>query len=163
MSKKKKKKGTGKIFEEVIVENFPNMGKEIVNQVQEVQRVPYRINPRRNTPRRILIKLSKIKYRSSLVVQWLRIHLPMQGTRVQSLVREDPTCRRATKPVSHNYWACALEPSSHNYWAHEPQSLSLCATTTAAHAPRPCAPQQEKPPQWEACSLQWRVAPARHN
>ena len=38
------------------------MGKEIVNQVQEEQRVPYRINPRRNTPRYILIKLSKIKY-----------------------------------------------------------------------------------------------------
>ena len=37
------------------------MGKEIVNQVQEEQRVPYRINPRRNTPRHILIKLSKIK------------------------------------------------------------------------------------------------------
>ena len=37
-----KKKGTEKIFEEIIVENFPNMGKEIVNQVQEAQRVPYR-------------------------------------------------------------------------------------------------------------------------
>ena len=41
-----KKKGTEKIFEEIIVENFPNMGKEIVNQVQEAQRVPHRINPR---------------------------------------------------------------------------------------------------------------------
>ena len=58
-----KKKGTEKIFEEIIVENFPNTGKEIVNQVQEEQRVSYRINPRRNTPRDILIKLSKIKYR----------------------------------------------------------------------------------------------------
>ena len=48
-----------KIFEEIIVENFPNMEKEIVNQVQQVQRVPYRINPRRNTPRHILIKLTK--------------------------------------------------------------------------------------------------------
>ena len=54
-----KKKGTEKIFEEIIVENFPNMGKERINQVQEVQRLPYRINPRRNTPRHILIKLSK--------------------------------------------------------------------------------------------------------
>ena len=58
-----KKKGTEKIFEESRVENFPNMGKEIVNQVQEVQRVPYRINPRKNTQRHILIKLSKIKYK----------------------------------------------------------------------------------------------------
>ena len=58
-----KKKGSEKIFEEIIVENFPNMGKEIVNQVQETQRVPYRINPRRNTPRHILIKLTKIKHK----------------------------------------------------------------------------------------------------
>ena len=40
---------------------------------------------------------------ASLVVQWLRICLPMQGTRVRALVREDPTCRGATKPVHHNY------------------------------------------------------------
>ena len=39
-----KKKGYEKIFEEIIVENFPNMEKKIVNQVQEVQRVPYGIN-----------------------------------------------------------------------------------------------------------------------
>ena len=43
------------------------MGKEIVNQVQETQRVPYRINPRRNTPRHILIKLSKIKYKEKIL------------------------------------------------------------------------------------------------
>ena len=47
----------------------------------------------------------------------------MQGTRVQAPVREDPTCCGATKPVRHNYWACALEPASHNYWAHVPQQL----------------------------------------
>ena len=43
------------------------MGKEIVNQVQAAQRVPYRINPRRNTPRHILIKLSKIKYKEKIL------------------------------------------------------------------------------------------------
>ena len=52
-----KKKGTEKIFEEIIVENFPNMGKEVVKQVQEAQRVPYRTNPRRNMPTHVLIKL----------------------------------------------------------------------------------------------------------
>ena len=62
-----KKKGSEKIFEEIIVENFPNMGKKIVNQVQEAQRVPYRINPRRNTPRHILIKISKIKYKEKII------------------------------------------------------------------------------------------------
>ena len=56
-----------KIFEEIIVENFPNMGKEIVNQVQEVQRVPYRINPRRHMPGHILIKLPKIKYKEKIL------------------------------------------------------------------------------------------------
>ena len=56
-----REKGPEKIFEEIIVENFPNMGKEIATQVQEVQRVPYRKNPRRNTPRHIVIKLAKIK------------------------------------------------------------------------------------------------------
>ena len=44
--KEEKKKGYEKIFEEIIVENFPKMEKEIVNQVQEAQRVSYRINPR---------------------------------------------------------------------------------------------------------------------
>ncbi|XP_066890059.1 programmed cell death protein 10 isoform X1 [Kogia breviceps] len=53
--------------------------------------------------------------KTSLVAQWLRVRLPMQGTQVQALVQEDPTCRRATKPICHNYLACALEPTSHNY------------------------------------------------
>ena len=58
-----KKKEYEKIFEEIIVENFPNMEKEMVNQVQEAQRVPYRINPGRNTPRCKLIKLTKTKHK----------------------------------------------------------------------------------------------------
>ena len=62
-----KKKGTEKISEEIIVENFPNMCKEIVNNVQEVQRVPNSINPRRNTPTHMLIKLSKIKYKEQIL------------------------------------------------------------------------------------------------
>ena len=40
---------------------------------------------------------------TSLAAQWLRIHLPMQGTQVRALVREDPTCCGATKPVCQNY------------------------------------------------------------
>ena len=62
-----KKKQSEKIFEEITVENSPNMGKEIVKQVQEAQRGPYRINPRRNTPRHILIKLSKINYKKKII------------------------------------------------------------------------------------------------
>ena len=113
---------------------------------------------------------------TSLVAQWLRICLPMQGTQVQSLVQEDPTCYGATKPVCHNYWAWALESVSHNYWAdvlqllkptcsraHMLQLLSPHAATTEACTPRACAPQQEKPPQWEARIPQQRVTPTRRN
>ena len=62
-----KKKGYEKVFEEIIVEIFPNMEKEIVNQVQEAQRVPYRINPMRSMPRHILIKLAKTKYEERIL------------------------------------------------------------------------------------------------
>ena len=64
---KEREKGPEKISEEIIVENFPNIGKEIATQVQEAQRIPYRTNPRRNTPRHILIKLLKIKYKEKIL------------------------------------------------------------------------------------------------
>ena len=62
-----KKKDYEKILEEIIVENIPKMGKEIITQVQENQRVPNRINPRGNTPRHILIKLTKIKHKEQIL------------------------------------------------------------------------------------------------
>ena len=93
---------------------------------------------------------------NSLVVQWLRIRLPMQGTRVQALVWEDLTCRRAIKPVCHSYWACTLGPASHNYWVNGPQLLKPVRL-------EPCAPQQEKPLKWETHTPQWRVASALCN
>ena len=61
-----KKKDHETILEEIIVENSPKMGKEIISQVQETQRVPNRINPRQNTPRHILIKLMKIKHKEQI-------------------------------------------------------------------------------------------------
>ena len=70
------------------------------------------------------------------MVQWLRVCLPVQGTRVRALVWEDPTCRRAAGPLSHSYWACVSGA---------------------------CAPQQERPRQWEARAPRWRVAPACRN
>ena len=78
----------------------------------------------------------KVNMGASLVAQWLRICLLMQGTRVRALVWEDPTCRGAAGPVSHNYWACASGA---------------------------CAPQQERPRWWEARAPWWRVASACHN
>ena len=78
----------------------------------------------------------------SLEVQWLRIHLLMQ---VQSLVWKDPTCHGTTKPEHHSYWAARV-------W--ELPLLSPSATTIEACMCRACAPQLEKPPQWEVCALQ---------
>ena len=51
----------------------------------------------------VMILNVKNNHRASLVVQWLRICLLMQGTRVRALVWEDPTCRGAAGPMSHNY------------------------------------------------------------
>ena len=56
-----------KILEEIIVKKFPNIGEEIATQVQEVQRVPGRIKPRRNTPRHTVIKLTKNKDKEKLL------------------------------------------------------------------------------------------------
>ena len=92
---------------------------------------------------------------TSLVVQWLRICLPMQVTWVRALVQEDPTCCRATKPVHHNYWA--LEPTSHNYWSLGTQSP--CSTTREATAMRsPCTVTKSSPssPQLEKARAQQR-------
>ena len=63
----KERKDPRKLFEEIIAENFPSMGKEIVSQVQEVQRVLGRINLRRNTQRNIVIKLTKIKEKDKIL------------------------------------------------------------------------------------------------
>ena len=62
-----KKKGHEKLLEEIIAENFPKMGKEIATQVQETQRVLNRINPRQNTPRHMLVKLTKIKHKEQIL------------------------------------------------------------------------------------------------
>ena len=58
-----KKKGSENIVEEIIAENLPNLEKETDIQIQEVQIVPYKINPKRNTPRHIVNKMAKIEDR----------------------------------------------------------------------------------------------------
>ena len=80
----------------------------------------------------------------------------MQETRVRALDREDPTCRGATKPVRHSYWACTLEPTSHNYWAHVPQLLKPVRLEPVLHDKR--SHRNEK-----THALQGRGAPARRN
>ena len=61
------RKGHEKICEEIIAKNFPKMRKEIAIQVQKAQRFSYRINPRKNMPRHILINLTKIKHKEQIL------------------------------------------------------------------------------------------------
>ena len=65
--REEREKETEKMFWEIIAENFPNMGKDPLTQIQEAQRVPYKINPRRNTSRHMLIKLTKIQDKEKIL------------------------------------------------------------------------------------------------
>ena len=105
-----KKKGTEKIFEEIMVESFPNMGKEIVNQVQEVQRVPYRINPRRNTPRHILVKLSKIKYKEQILKQQQVTYMGIPIGLTADLAAETVQARREWQDIFKGMKGKNLQP-----------------------------------------------------
>ena len=77
-----------------------------------------------------------ISVRTTLVVQWLRIRLPVQGAPAGSLAQEDPMCHGATKSLCHHYWC---------------------------PCPRASAPPQKKPPQREARALRGRAVPALCN
>ena len=81
------KNGYEKIFKEILIDNFPNMEKEIANQVQETQRVPYRINPGRNMARHILIKLTKTKHKERI--------LKAAREKQQVTYKENPMCLTA--------------------------------------------------------------------
>ena len=81
---------------------------------------------------------------TALVIQWLRIYPPIQGTEVQSLLWEDSTSLGATKPLRYNYWA--------------PARQLLKPTCPGAHAP-----QREKPPPWEASAPQRRPTQPKIN
>ena len=93
---------------------------------------------------RLSLSLSNALWGASLVV----VKNPPANageTQVPSLIREDPTCCRATKPMHFSFWTCALGPGSHNYWVSVLQLLKPAC-------PRVCA-SQEKPLQWEAHAL----------
>ena len=77
----------------------------------------------------LLLNIIMVNLGTSLVVQFLGVHLPIQGAGVWFLVREDPACHGTTKP---------------------------CSTATESQQPRAHAQDQEKPPNWEALALQWQ-------
>ena len=106
------------------------------------------------------IKLSSIVHNETdnwnfPVAQWLRICLPMQGTRVQPWFRKIPHAAEQQ--------TCVPQVLSVCFRACEPELLSLHATTTEAHAPTAHGTQQEKSLQWEARAPQPRVVSTHHN
>ena len=79
-----REKGAEKIFKDIIAEDFLNMGKEIINQVQEAQRVSGRVNPRRNTLKHIVIKLTKITDRNKILKATReKQHITYKGTPIR--------------------------------------------------------------------------------
>ena len=130
------------------------MGKEIVTQVQEAQRVPYRMNPRRNTPRHILIKLTKIKFKETI----LKV---ARGGFPGGAVVENLPANAGDMGSSPGLGRSHMLRSN---WAREPQLLSLrvwslcSATREAAIVRGPCTAMKSGPhsPQLERALTQKR-------
>ena len=88
-------------------------------------------------------KTTRRKVQTSLVVQWLRIRLPVEGTQVRSLVQEDPTSWGPAQPRYHSCWsACAQSPCSATRGRHGEQPApaaareSRCAAAKTQHSRR---------------------------
>ena len=93
--------------------------------------------------------IKNLAFRASLMAQWQRTLLPTQETQVWSLIQEDPTCHKVTKPVCHRYQVCAPEPVSRNYW--RPSALEpVLHNERVPRSPQletvPCSPQLETVP-----------------
>ena len=105
------------------------------------------------SPDRKPLDISNNIDRTSLMVQWIRLRLPMQGTWVWSLVREDSTCHGATKPMCHSYWA---QPWSWRATATGP----MHRTRWSSHAASLCSATREAT-QWKGHARRPSIAPAR--
>ena len=85
------------------------------------------------------------------VVQWLRIRLPMQETRVRFLICEVPTCGGQLQPVCHNYWACVLESVFCDKRSHLSEKPGYCQQWET---------QVMQP--GEVCVQQWRTSTTKN-
>ena len=127
-----------------------------------------------------LLQKRKVELRydwTSLVAQWIRIHLPMQGTQfdpwsgtIPHAVEQLSLRATTTASMLWGLWAATTEPMHRNEWsphAQEPTRYSYGAGALQLLKPKHLQPvgalQPETPPQWEAPAPQGRAAPALHN
>lgn len=81
----KREKGAENIFEDIITENFPYLGKDTDIQIQEAERVPNKISPRRTTPRHTVIKVAKIKDKARILkAAWAKQQVTNERTCIRS-------------------------------------------------------------------------------
>ena len=92
-----------KEFREMIVKMTQNLGNRMEKIQEKFNKDLEELKSKQTVKKNTINEIKNSLEGASLVAQWLKIFLPMQGTRVQALVWEDPTCRGATRPVSHNY------------------------------------------------------------
>ena len=91
-------------WETVFTPDLVNLANKLAHIIEgDSRKKTYKNKPKTIKKMTIGTYISITLFGASLVAQWLRIRLPMQGTRVRALVQEDPTCRGATKPVRHNH------------------------------------------------------------
>ena len=107
----------------------------------------------------LVLQRQKPTYGTYLVVQWLRIWLPVQGTRVQTLIQGDPTHLRATNPMHHNYGASTPEPLTCNCWV---RMLQLLKPTCLESGLRNKRSNHEKPPSLQLEKV-WAQQQTQHN
>ena len=82
-----REKGIESIFEEIIAENFPKLGEKIVAETPEAHRTPERWDPRRTTPRHIIIKMAKIKDKNRVLKAAREIKGHLQRKTHQAIIR----------------------------------------------------------------------------
>ena len=127
-----REKGSKKIFEEIIPENVPNMEKEIVNQVQESQRVPSRVKPRRNTLRHIVIKVTKSKDRDKILrATWEKQQITYKGTAIRLSANVSTETVEAKRKWHDTFKDEMKEHYNHEYSAQHDSSSYLLVKSKA--------------------------------
>ena len=109
-----------------------------------------------------LVLKRKVKWKVTLVVQWIRIHLPVQETCVWSLVQEGPTCHGATKSVLHNYWSLCSRAQELQLRSPHATAPGVCTPWSPCSAPEKPLQREAQVPQLESSPHSWQLEEKTH-